>query len=142
MLVNKFKEYCESLNWVFNYGNYDWQNLIDIVNEVSEGVPPDGYFLLFYKDREKKFNQYNALQSETFTGEFIYAKQSDFTEKDYNFKYENRISQMETDLDNFHLLISDCIGLYIEAWSEAEVSNILDANFDGIKVKFRIRHEV
>jgi hypothetical protein len=142
MLVNKFKEYCESLNWVFNYGNYDWQNLIDIVNEVSEGVPPDGYFLLLYKDREKKFNQYNALQSETFTGEFIYAKQSDFTEKDYNFKYENRISQMETDLDNFHLLISDCIGLYIEAWSEAEVSNILDANFDGIKVKFRIRHEV
>lgn len=142
MLVNKFKEYCESLNWVFNYGNYDWQNLIDIVNEVSEGVPPDGYFLLLYKDREKKFNQYNALQSETFTGEFIYAKQSNFTEKDYNYKYNNRIGLMEIALDDFHLLISDCQGLYIESWTETEVSNILDANFDGIKVKFRIRHEV
>lgn len=141
MLVNKFKELCEGLDWFFNYGDYDWQNLIDLKDDIGDANQKVS-FLLFWKDRTKAFNSFNVLISETFSGEFVLTERSDLDDKDYNYKYETHIAKMEANLDNYTVLISDCEGWFIESWVETEVSNLLDTNVDGIKVKFRIRHDI
>jgi hypothetical protein len=134
MIVNKLKELAEGAGYLFNYGSEDWQNLLDF-------EPGTKAFLLLWKDHTKAFNGFNALISETFSGEFILCERSDFTEPDYNYKYEEHIAGLEAELDALTVGISDCDGLYIESWTEVEVSNMLDTNMDGLKVKFRIRHE-
>lgn len=144
MLVNKLREIAEAKGCTFNYGDYDWQNLNDFIDPNNNGddeIAPK-YFLLLWKDRSKAFNDFNVLISETFTGEFILAERSDFGEKDYNYKYENHISKMESELDEFTVQISDCDDLVIESWNETEVSNVLDTNVDGIKVSFKIKHTI
>lgn len=135
MIVNYFKDIAEAKGFVFNYGSDDWQNLQDL-------APGTQAFLLMWKKRVKAFNAYNALASETFSGEFILCERSDFTEKDYNYKYAEHIAGLEAELDDLTLEISDCDGLFIESWEEVEVSNHLDTNVDGLKVTFRIRNEV
>lgn len=141
MLVNKFKEYCADLGWAFNYGNLNWQNLQDLEMEGAE--PSDlTNFLLLYKDRIKAFTDFNVVASETFSGEFILCRRSEISEKDYNWKYSERISKLEADADLLQALISDCDNLFVEGWQEGEVSDILDTNMDGIKIAFRIRHEL
>jgi len=154
MLVNKFKEIAESLGWHFNYGDYSWQNLQDmfddtgtvdndglLVENLPAGLPHNYYFLLLWKDREKEFNDFNEIVAEIFSGEFLLVERSNMDDPDYNFKYETHISRMENMLDDFQGHIQDCDGLQIKGWLETEVVNELDTNVDGIKVKFRIRHE-
>lgn len=141
IMIELFKNIATQLGYSFNYGSEDWQNLLDLQDDTAQANQAK-HFLLLWKDRTKAFNGFNVLTSETFSGEFVLTERSDFGEKDYNYKYETHIAKMEAKLDNYTTLISDCEGWFIESWIETEVSNLLDTNIDGIKVKFRIRHDI
>lgn len=141
MLVDKFKEIAEGLGWFFNYGDYHWQNLNDFEDDTSLENQKIA-FLLLWKDRDKHLNDFNVVTAETFEGEFIMAVRSKFDDKDHNDKYEQRIKKIEEKSALFSNLITDCDSLFIKYWKETEVENALDTNVDGIKVKFRIRHEL
>jgi len=154
MLVDKFKDITTILGWYFNYGDYQWANLMDMFDdtitaendgELAEflpaGIPNKAYFLLLWKDREKAFSDFNRVISETFTGEFLLVERSRLDDRDHNYKYEVHIKKMEKNLDRFQEYISDCDNLHILSWIETEVENELDTNVDGIKVKFKIRHD-
>lgn len=141
MLVDKFKEIAEGLGWFFNYGDYHWQNLNDFEDD-TELIEQSIAFLLLWKDREKHINDFNVVVAETFEGEFIMAVRSRIDDADHNSKYEQRIKQIENKTGAFSDLITDCDSLFIQYWKETEVENALDTNVDGIKVKFRIRHDL
>ena len=147
MLVNKFKELAESLNWVFNYGNLEFQNLLDLpVNidvETDEGTEEvtATYFLLLWSDEDPEFDEFNNVISETFEGQFVLAERSEITEKDFNYKYETHIRKMRGKVKSFMALISACDKWHISKFKNTVVSDALDANVDGIQVSFRVRYD-
>lgn len=141
MLVNKFKTLCEGLDWFFDYGDYHWQNLNDLKDD-TEAANQEIAFLLLWKDRDKTLNDYNEVTAETFEGEFLLVVRSKMDDPSHLDKYEKRISKVEDKAGTFQALISDCDNLFIKQWKESEVENVLDTNVDGLKVKFRIRHEL
>lgn len=132
MIVEKIKQIAKDLNYKFNYGAYEWQNLIDLTenNQI--------YLLLLWKDTNRVFNDYNVIEKTSYTGEFILCKRSNFQEPDYNYKYENYIKELETEAKNIIKNISICDNLLLEKWSETEVSDQLDTNLDGLKINFQI----
>lgn len=155
MLVKVFKDLCWGLGWFFNYGDYAWQNLNDFADDTicadDDGKLPEPLptgteqgvkFLLLWKDREKVFNEFNVVTAHIFEGEFLLVVRSKMDDKDHNEKYEKRIKKMEDKVDSFQSCILDCDDFYIKMWKEVEVENELDTNVDGIKVRFKIRHEL
>lgn len=141
MLVNKFKVLSEGLNWFFNYGDYSWQNLNDFRDDCDQENQSIA-FLLLWKDREKIFNDHNAITAEVFEGEFLLVVRSRMDDRDHNQKYEKRISKVEAKADTFQELISDCDNLFIKYWKETEIENVFDTNVDGLKIRFKIKHEL
>jgi len=144
MLVTKLQNICIELDLEFNYGDYNWQNLQDLRDDVnsSQELEQQKHFLLLWKDRDKGYSDFNVLLSETFTGEFLLVERSDFGEKDYNFKYSNHIAQIESLLNLLAQYFSDCEDWTIIRWKETEVHNQFDTNVDGIKVNFTLKHEL
>ncbi len=144
MIVERLRDIATLNSWVFNYGDYQWQNLLDLLNDNSEDEEnkQQVYLLLLWKDIEKKFNEFNALVSETYEGEFLLVVRSELQDEDYNFKYEERIKKLEALSENITQGITHCDGLYFEYWKQSEVVNQLDTNVDGLKIKFRIKREL
>jgi hypothetical protein len=140
MIVDKLKNIAETLGFGWDYGSESWQNLNDFSNDTNE-ENQQVYFLLLYKDRDLKLNDFNQVEAETFSGDFILAVKSRFNQESYKEKYEDRIKQVEAKTETVLNQISDCEGLYVELWKEVEVSNAFDTNVDGLKISFRIRHE-
>lgn len=141
MLVDKFKDIAESLNWFFNYGDYSWQNLNDLEDDTDQENQKIN-FLLLWKDADKKFNGFNALDSINYEGEFILAVRSKLDDIDHNSKYEQRIKKVEDCVESFTNKISVCDNMKIISWKETEVTNDFDTNVDGLKIRFRILYEL
>ncbi len=141
MIVEKLKNIATLNSWVFNYGDYQWQNLKDLRND-TENPNQQVYLLLLWKDTEKKFNEFNALVSETYEGEFLLAVRSELQDEDCNYKYEVRIKKLEALAENVTKGITHCEGFTIEYWKQSEVINQLDTNVDGLKIKFGIKREL
>ncbi len=141
MIVKQFKNIATLNSWEFNYGDYQWQNLKDLPND-TDNQQQQVYLLLLWKDVEKKFNEFNALVSETYEGEFLLVVRSELDDKDYNYKYEERIKKLEALSDNVSKGITHCEGFAIAYWKQSEVVNQFDTNVDGLKIKFRIKREL
>jgi hypothetical protein len=154
MIVDKLKSIAQSLGFIWDYGSESWQNLNDFEDDTNkDGLLPEPlaadtegdqqvYMMLLYKDADKKFDAFNNVISVAYSGEIILAVKSLLNQRDYNFKYEYRIKQVESKTESVLNQITDCEGLYVESWKEVEVSNAFDTNVDGLKISFRIRNEL
>ncbi len=141
MIVERLKNIATLNSWKFNYGDYQWQNLLDLLND-TENPQQQVYLLLLWKDVEKKFNEFNGLISETYEGEFLLVVRSELQDEDYNYKYEERIKELEALSESVTKGITHCEGFTIDYWKQSEVVNQLDTNVDGLKIKFRIKKEL
>jgi len=139
MLVEKFKEICEAIEWQFNYGGGHWQNLQDFPDDADlDFEERQKYFLMLWKDREFKLNEYNAISGFSFTGEFVLCVRSRITDIDYNYKYENNIKPLEQEVSRMFEHFTSCDDFTIKRWKEIEVENEYDTNLDGLKIQFTI----
>ena len=141
MLVEKFKEVCDSLGWEFHYGARHWQNLLDYADDEDlDFEDKNKYMLLHYADREVHFNVYGGVLNTSYEGEFVFGVRSRVSDVDYSFKYENHIKPLRDILDGFIKGFQTCDNWGIESWVESEVENVINTNIDGIYVRFKMKY--
>ncbi|CAA0254414.1 hypothetical protein V2605_03520 [Tenacibaculum maritimum] len=142
MLVEKLKEVTNLIGWEFNYGKGHWQNLQDLPDDSdSEFEERKKYFLLLWKDRVFKLNEYSAIEGYEYQAEAILCVRSNIHDEDYNFKYEEHISKLEQEVGKMFEEFTSCDNWTIKRWKEIEVENQYDTNLDGIKIQFTFSYE-
>lgn len=137
-----FKETLKSIstlnNWVFLYARKDFQNLFDEL-EQKEVV----HLFVDPIKRDKVKNAEGVTERKTFSGSFTLMYSSDYDGEDYETHFENNIKPiLENEVEKVEDYISCEGGFTIESWSEVEVINILDYNFDGVIVTYRVAIDV
>ena len=139
MLVERLKEACDSIGWNFNYGRGHWQNLNDFPDDSQYPFPQRAkYFLLLWKDRDFKINDYGAVVGYSFEGEVVLCVRSKISDADYNFKYEEHIKNLEIEAEKLFEDFTSCEEWTMKRWKEIEVENEYDTNLDGLKVRFTV----
>lgn len=142
MLVEKLKEVTDLIGWDFNYGKGHWQNLQDLQDDADSPFEErNKYFLLLWKDRIFKLNEYSEIEGYEYEGEAILCVRSRITDEDYNFKYEEHISKLEQEVAQLFYQFTTCDNWTIKKWKEIEVENQYDTNLDGIKIRFTLCYE-
>lgn len=143
MLVERLKEACDSIGWNFNYGRGHWQNLNDFPDDSDKAFPQRAkYFLLLWKDRDFKINDYGAVVGYSFEGEVVLCVRSKISDKDYNFKYEEHIKNLEIEAEKLFEDFTSCEEWTMKRWKEIEVENEYDINLDGLKVRFTVEFNI
>lgn len=143
MLVERLKEACDSIGWNFNYGRGHWQNLNDFPDDGNKPFAlREKYFLLLWKDRDFKINNYGAVVGYSFEGEAVLCVRSKISDKDYNFKYEEHIKNLEIEAEKLFEDFTICEDWTLKRWKEIEVENEYDTNMDGLKVRFTVEFEI
>ena len=141
MLVERLKEACDNVEWEFNYGRGHWQNLLDVPDDSDQPFADrKKYFLLLWKDRDFKLNDYGAIDGYIFDGELVLCVRSKLSDEDYNEKYETHIKNLELEIEKIFDNITSCEQWLITRWKEIEVENEYDTNLDGLKVRFQITY--
>lgn len=134
MIYDIFEGIATAENWGFFYGRKDFQNLFDELenNKVQMFLDP----VISTKNRTSSGN--NTVDSVTYTGNFLLLLSSDI-EEDYNTRYLNHIKPIsETEIQLIEQSIL-CTGVAtIDKWSETEVINVFDYNFDGLAINYSI----
>lgn len=147
MLVESLKEIVsqfvvQGLKWNFNYGKEHWQNLGDHKDDAKlPFVDRQKYLLLLWKDRTFAVNKHGAVTGYTFDGEMVLSVRSRISDPTYDYKYETHIKNLEAETERLFNSIPDCDGWTIKSWKESEVSNIYDANMDGLRIRFTVEYE-
>jgi hypothetical protein len=147
MLVESLKEVvsqfvAQGLKWNFNYGKEHWQNLGDYIDDAElPFVDRQKYLFLLWKDRTFAVNKHGAVTSYSFDGEMVLLVRSKLNDPTYDYKYETHIKNLEAETEKLFNAIPDCDGWTIKSWKESEVSNIYDANMDGLKIRFTFEYE-
>jgi hypothetical protein len=140
-IINQFEN--QGLNWDFNYGKEHWQNLKDF--KLDAALPFQNrqkHLLLLWKDRTATLNNYGTEEGSVFDGEMVLLVRSKISEKDYNYKYETHIKNLESETKRLMNQLSTCDGWILKTWKEIEVENEFDTNLDGLKIRFTIEfHE-
>lgn len=140
MIVEEFKAGCLAIGWNFKYGPEHWQNLSDF---PEDGELPfaarQKHFLLLWKDREDILNSFGETEGYVYDGEFVLSVRSKISDKDYEYKYETHIKNLEDEVDLMKTHFSLCDDWTLQQWRLTEVENQLDTNLDGLKVKFKIK---
>ncbi len=139
MIVDKLKEICEVNAWFFNYGKEHWQNLNDFKDDSENtGQCQQKYFLLIWKDRTFKLNDYSEIEGYSWEGEFVFCVRSKLSDKDQNQKYEQRVKYLESEIEKVFEHFGICDEWEVKSWKELEVYDSYDTNVDGLKVRFKI----
>lgn len=140
MIVQVLEQIAIDLGWTFNYGSTAWQNLSDFYDD-TEKEEQQVHSLLFYVDREKKFNEYGAeLPQKNYSGELWIAVRSDIGDVDYNTKFKDRIYPLlAAEADRLCSGLNACEGWSWVDWKMIEIHNELDTNIDGWKIKFKVK---
>lgn len=139
MIVERLKEACNEIDWVFNYGKEHWQNLGDY--EDDGHLPFEErkkYFLLLWKDRDFIVNQFGAVVGYNFEGEALFVVRSKISDPSYDYKYETHIKNLESETEKMFENITICEDWLIKKWKEIEVSNELDTTLDGLRIRFTL----
>lgn len=140
LIVSQFV--TQGLKWNFNYGKEHWQNLGDYKDDAElPFVDRQKYLLLLWKDRTFVVNKHGAVEGYTFDGEMVLLVRSKLSDPTYDYKYETHIKNLESETEKLFNAIPDCDGWTIKSWKESEVSNIYDANMDGLKIRFTFEYE-
>ncbi len=139
MIVEKFKSIAQTLGHQFDYGPEHWQNLKDIKPDHElDFADRAKYFLLIWKDTDSKFDEYGTKTSIKYDGEFVLVVRSNLGDKDYMFKYETHIKNIEDEVEKVLNQFAICDPITVQLWKTTEVTNEYDTNVDGLKVRFSI----
>lgn len=159
-IVEVFEKYCNELGWRLSYGNQANQNLLqsDLTNDI--------YMLLDPVKRIKAFSEFGGSGYKSFEGSFLLVVKSNLDQTYYNQteeeKYKNRVDSIEGSVYEYFegfaegkynsnikpLLeielpkleeIINCSDYQIMNWSVLDVTDIFDANLDGIIVNFNLK---
>jgi len=117
----------------FMYARRDFQNLY---NELEPNKP---VIVLDPVVIDSNFSEMGVVESVVYSGSFMILMSSDIDETDYDYRYQNYIKPLLTGalLTIKASLICDYPST-IEVWRTTEVINVLDYNFDGILINYRI----
>jgi len=138
-LVEVLREKVESLNWVFNYGRRDFQNLV----EASSENDPKWYFFLDPISTDTS----NMPNGKVNTGYFMVLSKSDIDQvydgqQDVapdDGKYRKYILPKKMFLENEFKNLIECDGtIEITKAVQSDVINLFDENLDGVLVAFTI----
>tara|TARA_R110002049_G_scaffold309180_1_gene518139 strand:- start:27204 stop:27719 length:516 start_codon:yes stop_codon:yes gene_type:complete len=163
-IIEDFQRYSSQLNWVFSYGNKANQNLLQsdldkekiylILDPVTRtktfsefggfaGISFSGSFILVVKSTIDQ-TYYGQTEEERFVNRASTLDQSFNVENNcldtqyragkYNENIKPLIELQISDLEN----IFNCSDYKIDEWRITDVTDIFDANLDGIIVNFRI----
>lgn len=97
------------------------------------------YFLFLWKDRDYILNEFGGIEGYTYEAETILAVRSRISDKDYEYKYETHIKNLEQEVEKIFEEFSVCEEWTIKRWKEIEVENEYDTNLDGLKVRFTVQ---
>jgi hypothetical protein len=126
--------FATALNWFFEYGRADFQNLADIAEQKDVS-----HLFLDPVKLIKNRNDSGVVESMGYSGSFMLLYSSDIDEKSYNIRYENYIKPI---IDGQVVLIEDELICNKEAtlvqWEITELINIFDYNFDGVLVAYKV----
>lgn len=142
MLIEKLKEICVSNSWAFNYGRNHWQNNKDHQDDTEEDFEDKSkHFLLLWKDRAFKLDQYSTVTGYVFEGEFVFCVKTRLDEEDYNVQYDKYISKLEVEVAKLFESFTSCNGWKVDSWKETEVEAQYDSNLGGLKIRFKMTYE-
>jgi hypothetical protein len=142
-LVRIMEEYCTLKNFDFVTGNKAVQNLFQ-PNQIVN--PNKIYLFLDPVTRVSERTVSGAVKSKIFSGSFGLLVKSNldmpyFKEMNNLESISKYTMNIEPLLDQSELIQKDfgCKGLEVIGWSEIDIKDFLDANFDGIVVTYQIR---
>jgi len=141
-VVRILEQYANAQSMKFVYGRMAVLNLID-TGEQWSGEKDDIYFLLEYRKIKPIKNQSQTnIKGTRFEGVFYLVKHSDLDQNFFNevgteqtSKYVNNIEPL---IDYLHGLENyfACTDISFETVEADDVTDLLDANADGLMVKF------
>ena len=162
-IVDVFEKYANSYGWRFSYGNKYNQNLLQ-----SDLIDGQIYMLLDPVTRQRPSSEYGGRGEKTFNGSFLLVVKSTIDQVYHNQTNEDSFRNRITTSDGV-LVDNECadpivLGKYIEnikplldteivkleddidcsnierpTWSVNDVTNIFDANMDGIVVTYSLK---
>lgn len=131
---------AEDANYEFNYGADHWQNLLDKVDDLElPFAERQKLVLLLWQDEQYLLNDYGAKIGSEFEGEFMFVVRSRIGDESYDTKYEDAIKHLKDLASSFFDVLTDCTGFDVTFWKEIEVENQYDTNFDGLKIRIKIK---
>ena len=133
-MYNLIKTICINNNYIFTYARKDFMNLFD--EEEQLDVP---HLFLDPVTVDTIFDEYNSVESKTYSGSLMVLYSSSIDEEDYDTRYQNYIKPIVSGASATIKSAIQCDGIYtINNWREVEVINAFDYNLDGIIITYNI----
>jgi hypothetical protein len=133
----EFEQQAANLNWGFEYGRRDFNNLLSNAEENKTYIVADPV-----KRKRLKGNT-GGVYGYRYRGHFMLLRKSSLDQKysgDENAKYEKHIVPLTADLDALEDALMGCTVDYDIDWEATEIVNVLSENMDGYIVNYTITH--
>lgn len=146
-IVRVLQDIAESRGMIYHYGQQSAINIIDV--ESEDNIPLEGskvYMLHEFTNRKTDINTTGTgIKGYTYEGKFFLVKHSDYDQPYFDergtaetSKYTSNIEPL---LDAFASIAKNILcGPYeLLQWDNIDVTDVLDANMDGLLCSYRIK---
>lgn len=139
-IVRIFQDYAEGKGQVYLYGRKNVLNLIDQANDLQ---PDKVYFLHEFREGTSVKGDKIGTKGMKYNGKFFLVKQSDLDQEFFNSdetedtKYKVNIEPLLEAFDSLSNFYS-CSLLDVELLKFIDVTDVLDANMDGLLITYTV----
>lgn len=143
-IVRIFEDIAEANDMIYHYGSQQVINLIDTkVEALQEGKI---YFLHERTNRTSEYNSFGtAIAANVYDGKFFLVKQGKLDQHYFQEVGTQAASKYSTNIEPLLAVFRTignnlgCSNITVIAWSNIDVSNVLDANMDGLLCTYKVK---